>query len=51
LSPAAGIIIEGQVNLCDAVNGRITYTSPEGKHCEVGEKPSGLNVRPRGCTW
>ena len=41
-------ILEGQVNLRDAVNGTITYTSPEGKRYEVCENPAVLMVRPRG---
>ena len=47
-SPTWWNIIEGQANLCDAVRGTITYTSPEGKHYQVGEKPATLMVRPRG---
>ena len=34
-SPTWNNVIEGQVNLCDAVRGAITYTSPEGKRYEV----------------
>ena len=41
-------MIEGQVNLRDAVRGTITYTSPEGKHYELCETPAVLMVRPRG---
>jgi malate synthase len=47
-SPTWWNIIEGQANLCDAVNGTITYTSLEGKHYEVCERPATLMVRPRG---
>src|SRR6202142_1117306 len=47
-SPTWWNIIEGQANLCDAVRGTITYTSPEGRHYELGEKPATLMVRPRG---
>ena len=47
-SPTWENILEGQVNLRDAVNGTLTYTSPEGKHYEVGETPAVLFVRPRG---
>jgi malate synthase len=47
-SPTWTNIIEGQANLCDAVNGTITYTSPEGKHYELAETPATLMVRPRG---
>jgi len=41
-------MIEGQLNLCDAVSGTIAYTSPEGKSYELCEKPAVLMVRPRG---
>src|SRR5437016_8681437 len=40
--------IEGQLNLRDAVNGTIEFTSPEGKRYEVNPKPAVLMVRPRG---
>ncbi len=47
-SPTWQNILEGQANLCDAVDGTITYDSPEGKHYEVCENPATLMVRPRG---
>ena len=47
-SPTWQNVIEGQINLRDAVNGTITYTSPEGKHYEMAEAPAVLMVRPRG---
>ena len=47
-SPTWGNILDGQANLRDAVNGTITYTSPEGKRYEVAENPATLMVRPRG---
>ncbi len=47
-SPTWENVIEGQANLCDAVNGSIAYTSPEGKHYEVREPAAVLMVRPRG---
>jgi malate synthase len=47
-SPTWQNIIEGQANLCDAVDGTITYISPENKHYELAEKPATLMVRPRG---
>jgi len=40
--------IDGQINLRDAVNGSIEYTSPEGKHYRVNANPAVLVVRPRG---
>ena len=45
-SPTWRNIIEGQANLCDAVNGTITYTSPEGKHYELGERPRHADGAP-----
>jgi malate synthase len=47
-SPTWQNIVEGQLNLRDAINGTITYTSPEGKHYELCETPATLMVRPRG---
>jgi len=40
--------LDGQLNLRDAVNGSIDFTSPEGKHYRVGDNPAVLVVRPRG---
>ncbi len=40
--------IDGQINLRDAVDGSIEYTSPEGKHYRVQQNPAVLVVRPRG---
>jgi len=40
--------LDGQINLRDAVNGTITWLSPEGKRYELGEKTATLMVRPRG---
>ena len=47
-SPTWDNVIDGQVNLRDAVRGSITYVSPEGKRYEVKESPAVLMVRPRG---
>ena len=47
-SPTWQNMIEGQRNLQDAVNGTITYDSPEGRHYELREDPAVLIVRPRG---
>jgi malate synthase len=41
-------MIEGQINLRDAVGHTITHTSPEGKRYELNEKTAVLMVRPRG---
>lgn len=40
--------LQGQVNLRDAVNGTISYVSPEGKPYRLEGKPAVLIVRPRG---
>jgi len=47
-SPTWQGTIQGQVNLRDAVDGRIKHTSPEGKVYELNERPAVLCVRPRG---
>jgi malate synthase len=47
-SPTWSNVMQGQVNLCDAVRGSITYTSPDGKRYEVCNTPAVLMVRPRG---
>jgi len=47
-SPTWQNLLEGQINLSDAVRGAITFTSPEGKAYKLGEKPAVLMVRPRG---
>jgi malate synthase len=47
-SPTWTNLLEGQVNLRDAVNREISYVSPEGKRYEVGDNPATLLVRPRG---
>jgi malate synthase len=40
--------LDGQINLRDAINRTIGYTSPEGKKYALGEKTATLIVRPRG---
>jgi malate synthase len=47
-SPTWSNAMEGQANLCDAVGGSISYTSPEGKSYKLGEELAVLMVRPRG---
>jgi malate synthase len=46
-SPTWSNMIEGQVNLTDAINGSIEHDE-KGKHYEVGDDPAVLHVRPRG---
>ena len=40
--------LEGQANLRDAVEGTISFVSPEGKRYELNERVATLLVRPRG---
>jgi malate synthase len=40
--------LEGQINLRDAIDGTIRYTSPEGKSYELNSRVATLLVRPRG---
>jgi malate synthase len=47
-SPTWAGTLQGQVNLRDAVNGTISYDSPDGKHYRLVKKPAVLMVRPRG---
>jgi malate synthase len=47
-SPTWRNVIDGQVNLRDAVRGTIEYTSPEGKTYRLNAKTATLIVRPRG---
>jgi malate synthase len=46
-SPYWSNMVEGQVNLTDAINGGIEHDE-KGKHYELGENPAVLHVRPRG---
>ena len=48
LSPTWRNIVEGQVNLADAVRRTIAFTSAEGKEYRLAEKTATLLVRPRG---
>jgi malate synthase len=41
-------LLEGHINLRDAVNGAITFTSPEGKRYRLNEQTAVLFERPRG---
>lgn len=47
-SPAWQNNVEGQINLRDAIRGRIAYRSPEGKEYALAERTATLMVRPRG---
>ncbi len=49
MSPAWSAVLDGQINLRDAVNGTISYTNPDnGKHYELTEDPAVLICRVRG---
>ncbi len=47
-TPTWSNMLEGQLNLRDAVAGTIEFTSPEGRHYALKEKTAVLMVRPRG---
>ncbi len=47
-SPTWEQVSQAQVNLRDAVDGTIKFTSPEGKEYTLNEKTATLIVRPRG---
>ncbi len=47
-APTFANLLDGQLNLRDAVAGAIDYTSPEGKRYAVKPDPALLMVRPRG---
>jgi malate synthase len=48
-SPTWANVINGQINLRDAVAGTISFTDPEsGKQYQLGKRPATLIVRPRG---
>ncbi len=48
LSPTWEQVVQGQINLRDAVDGTIKFQSPEGKEYALNEKTATLIVRPRG---
>jgi malate synthase len=41
-------MIEGHINLRDAIDGTITYEGSDGRHYELAPEPATLLVRPRG---
>jgi malate synthase len=47
-SPTWANMIEGQINLRDAIRRVISFSSPEGKEYKLGEQLATLLVRPRG---
>jgi malate synthase len=47
-SPTWANMVEGHVNLRDAIDGTISYDGSDGRHYELGPDPATLLVRPRG---
>ena len=47
-SPTWGNVIGGQLNLSDAIAGRLDFTAGAGKRYRVGGDPATIVVRPRG---
>jgi malate synthase len=47
-TPTWDNLLQGQINLRDAIRGSIDFRSPEGKDYKVGANPAILFVRPRG---
>jgi malate synthase len=48
LSPTWLNVVRGQANLMEAVRGKLSFTSPEGRTYSLGSKVATLLVRPRG---
>ena len=47
-SPTWDNMVQGQINLRDAVAGTITFTNPDGRFYQLNEQTATLMVRPRG---
>jgi malate synthase len=47
-APSWHNMVQGQINLRDAVMGTITYDGSDGRHYELVDEPATLLVRPRG---
>lgn len=47
-APTWDATMQGQINLRDAIEGTITFSSPEGKSYKLNDKIATLLVRPRG---
>jgi malate synthase len=47
-SPTWANVIAGQLNLSDAIAGRLDFTATSGKRYRVGGEPATIVVRPRG---
>src|SRR5438105_7910868 len=48
LSPTWSNVVQGHLNLIDAVRRKLSFVSPEGKKYELAAKTATLLVRPRG---
>jgi malate synthase len=48
LSPTWANVVEGQVNLTDAIEGTIEFTGDDGREYRLGDEVATLLVRPRG---
>jgi malate synthase len=48
LSPTWANVVEGHVNLTDAIDRTIEFTGPDGREYRLGEQTATLLVRPRG---
>jgi len=48
LSPTWTNVVQGQINLHDAVDGSISFANPDGKEYRLNAKAAVLIVRPRG---
>jgi malate synthase len=48
LSPTWSNVVEGQVNLTDAIEGTIAFTGDDGREYRLGDDVATLLVRPRG---
>jgi malate synthase len=47
-TPRWSNMVEGQLNLRDAIERTLTFEGPEGKRYEVGDRPATIVARPRG---
>jgi malate synthase len=47
-SPTWFNIVDGQLNLYDAIRRQIDFTDADGRHHELGQEPATIMVRPRG---
>jgi malate synthase len=48
LSPTWTNVVQGQLNLSDAIAGAIEFTGPDGREYRLGDEVATLLVRPRG---